>query len=68
MEGVVSSMSKHKNYAVLRQIDETNHTTGDYKLQDTAPVEVSCAILIGKSDKRSMINKCLKKRKELLDA
>tara|TARA_R110000782_G_scaffold70026_1_gene140788 strand:- start:284 stop:490 length:207 start_codon:yes stop_codon:yes gene_type:complete len=68
MEGVVSGMSKHKNYAVLRQIDVTNHTIGDCKLQNTAPVDVSCVILISKSDKISMINKCIKKRKELLDA
>ena len=61
-------MSTTKNHTFIRHIDATDHTIGDYKMQDTAPVEVSCAILIGKSDKRSMINKCLKKRKELLDA
>jgi len=61
-------MSTNKNHIFIRHIDETDHTTGDYKLQDTAPTEVSCAILIGKSDKRTMINKCLKKRKELLVA
>jgi len=61
-------MSTNKNHTFIRHIDETDHTTGDYKLQDTAPHDVSCAILIGKSDKRTMINKCLKKRKELLVA
>ena len=59
---------RDKTRVVKSYVNEKYHTKGDYKMQDTAPVEVSCAILIGKSDKLAMINKCLKKRKELLDA
>ena len=53
---------------IIRHFNNQNIKIADINLHVTAPPEVSWSILSSKFDKQTMINKCLKKRKELLDA